>query len=220
MTGPLILLVDDDLPLRHSVAEQLDLRGLRVVQAGTVAEAEIALAETRNFAAILLDTGLPDGDGAALCVRWRGAGLACPVILLGGHPVAAANDHLAKPFRLGQLLGRLEVLLRRSPPPPSEPPLVLGPYLFHPADRLLVRAADGGKLRLTEKEAALLRLLHAAGGAGVARETLLEQVWGYRDGITTHTLETHIYRLRRKIESDPAEARLLLTEPGGYRLAP
>jgi DNA-binding response OmpR family regulator len=220
MTGPLILLVDDDLPLRHSVAEQLDSRGLRVVQAGTAAEAEAALAVPGDFAAILLDSGLPDGDGAALCARWRGRGLACPIILLGGHPVAAANDHLAKPFRLGQLLGRLDVLLRQPPATPREAPLALGPYLFHCADRLLIRADDGTKLRLTEKEAALLNLLRAAGGAVVPRETLLQQVWGYKEGVTTHTLETHIYRLRRKIEPDSTAARLLLTEPGGYRLAP
>lgn len=220
MTGPLILLVDDDLSLRHSVAEQLDLRGLRVVQAGSVAEAEDALASTGNFAAILLDSGLPDGDGAALCARWRSGGLACPIILLGGQPVAAANDHLAKPFRLGQLLGRLDIWLQQPPTPAREAALTLGPYLFHPGDRLLARADDGRKLRLTEKEVALLRLLHAAGGGVVPRETLLQQVWGYKQGITTHTLETHIYRLRRKIEPDPTEARLLLTEPGGYRLAP
>jgi DNA-binding response OmpR family regulator len=220
MTGPLILLVDDDLPLRHSVAEQLESRGLRVVQAGTAAAAETALAASGAVAAILLDSGLPDGDGAALCARWRDQGLACPIILLGGHPVAAANDHLAKPFRLGQLLGRLDVLLRQPPATPREAPLTLGPYLFHCADRLLVRGDDGAKLRLTEKEAALLSLLRAAGGAVVPRETLLQQVWGYKDGIATHTLETHIYRLRRKIEPDPAAARLLLTEPGGYRLAP
>ncbi|MQP64328.1 response regulator [Niveispirillum sp. SYP-B3756] len=220
MTGPLILLVDDDLPLRQSVAEQLLLRDMRVVEAGSAAEATAALTAQGPFTAILLAGTLPDGDGASLCPRWRGQGITCPIILLGGKTVAAANDHIAKPFRLGALLGRLEALLR----PPAEttrpPPLPLGPYQFHVDEKLLVRPDEGHKVRLTDKEAALLRLLHDAAGAVVARETLLEQVWGYRQGISTHTLETHIYRLRRKMEADAAAPALLLTEGGGYRLAP
>lgn len=220
MTGPLILLVDDDLPLRQSVAEQLLLRDMQVVETGTAAEATAALTAQGPFTAILLAGTLPDGDGAALCTAWRGQGIACPIILLGGKTVAAANDHIAKPFRLGTLLGRLEALLR----PPAEttraPPLPLGPYQFHADEKLLVRPEDGGKIRLTDKEAALLRLLHDAAGAVVARETLLEQVWGYRRGVSTHTLETHIYRLRRKMEADAAAPTLLLTEGGGYRLSP
>ncbi|SNS57770.1 DNA-binding response regulator, OmpR family, contains REC and winged-helix (wHTH) domain [Azospirillum sp. RU38E] len=220
MTGPLILLVDDDLPLRQSVAEQLLLRDMRVVEAATAAEATAALSGSGPFTAILLAGTLPDGDGASLCTLWRGQGITCPIILLGGKTVAAANDHITKPFRLGTLLGRLEALLRPPTAVTRPPPLPLGPYQFHADDKLLVRPADGGKIRLTDKEAALLRLLHDAAGAVVARETLLEQVWGYRQGISTHTLETHIYRLRRKMEADAAAPALLLTEGGGYRLAP
>ncbi len=220
MTGPLILLVDDDLPLRQSVAEQLLLRDMQVVETGTAAEAIAALTAQGPFTAILLAGTLPDGDGAALCTAWRGQGIACPIILLGGRVVAAANDHIAKPFRLGQLLGRLDALLR----PPAEttrvPPLPLGPYQFHVDEKLLVRPDDGHKVRLTDKETALLRLLHDAAGGTVSRDALLEQVWGYRQGVSTHTLETHIYRLRRKMEADATAPTLLLTEGGGYRLAP
>lgn len=220
MTGPLILLVDDDLPLRQSVAEQLLLRDMRVVEAATAAEATAALASSGPFTAILLAGTLPDGDGAALCSTWRAQGITCPIILLGGRVVAAANDHIAKPFRLGQLLGRLEALLRPRAETTRPPPLPLGPYQFHADDKLLVRPDDGRKVRLTDKEAALLRLLHDAAGMPISREALLEQVWGYRQGISTHTLETHIYRLRRKMEADAAAPALLLTEGGGYRLAP
>jgi DNA-binding response OmpR family regulator len=97
--------------------------------------------------------------------------------------------------------------------------LRVGPYAFHPADRLLVDA-KGRKLRLTDKEANILKYLYRAGDKSVTREELLAEVWGYNAGVTTHTLETHVYRLRQKIESEPGNARLLVTEAGGYRLAP
>jgi DNA-binding response OmpR family regulator len=95
----------------------------------------------------------------------------------------------------------------------------VGPYEFRPAQKLLLDAAKK-KVRLTEKETNILKYLYRAGGKPVAREELLAEVWGYNAGVTTHTLETHIYRLRQKIEPDSASARLLLTEAGGYRLAP
>ena len=76
------------------------------------------------------------------------------------------------------------------------------------------------KIRLTEKETNILKYLYRAGAKAVSREELLAEVWGYNAGVTTHTLETHVYRLRQKIEPDPGNARLLLTEAGGYRLAP
>jgi len=75
-------------------------------------------------------------------------------------------------------------------------------------------------LRLTEKEAAILRFLHRADRQVVSREVLLKDVWGYNANVTTHTLETHIYRLRQKIETDPTDARLLVTDAGGYKLLP
>ncbi len=93
----------------------------------------------------------------------------------------------------------------------------VGPYTFRPSSKNLV-GVDGAKLRLTEKEAAILRYLHRADQQPVAREMLLKHVWGYNSNVTTHTLETHIYRLRQKIESNPADAQLLVTEGGGYKL--
>ena len=95
----------------------------------------------------------------------------------------------------------------------------IGPYTFRPASKLLVDG-NGGKIRLTEKETSILKYLYRAGERVVTRDVLLHEVWGYNAGVTTHTLETHVYRLRQKIEPEPANARLLLTEAGGYRLAP
>jgi DNA-binding response OmpR family regulator len=94
----------------------------------------------------------------------------------------------------------------------------VGPYLFRPSAKQLQDSARGKRLRLTEKEAAILKFLYRAGGKPVPRQILLNEVWGYNSNVTTHTLETHIYRLRQKIEPDPTDARLLVTESGGYRL--
>ena len=94
----------------------------------------------------------------------------------------------------------------------------VGPYEFRPAQKLLIDE-KARKIRLTEKEANILKYLYRAGEKPVSREELLTQVWGYNAGVTTHTLETHIYRLRQKIEPDASGTRLLLTDAGGYRLA-
>ena len=93
----------------------------------------------------------------------------------------------------------------------------LGPYTFKPAMKMLIDQKDR-KIRLTEKETNILKFLYRAQDGVVARDVLLHEVWGYNAGVTTHTLETHIYRLRQKIEPDPSSARLLVTESGGYRL--
>lgn len=119
---------------------------------------------------------------------------------------------LAKPVRPGVLLARVEEALRAA----AAEPVRIGPWSFDPVARLLEDAA-GRKVRLTDKEVAILEHLRQAGGV-VGREALLAEVWGYSAAVTTHTLETHIYRLRRKMEADPANATLLTTEAGGYRL--
>lgn len=97
--------------------------------------------------------------------------------------------------------------------------LFFGPYTFKPASKLLLES-NGSKIRLTEKEASILKFLYRAGEKVVTRDVLLEEVWGYNAGVTTHTLETHIYRLRQKIERDPSNAEILVTELGGYKLVP
>ena len=208
-----ILLVDGDAVLRASLAEQL-AESYEVVQADSMAEARHA----SSCALAIIDRQLPDGDGEALARELREVGLVPSALLLcddGGAGGEPGLERLAKPFRLAVLLSRLSALL--GPAAPAGQPVRVGPYLFRPGAKLLT---DGGtrKIRLTEKETNILKFLHEA-ATTVPRQILLHEVWGYNPSVTTHTLETHIYRLRRKIEDDPGEAKILLTEEGGYRLA-
>jgi len=225
-----ILIVDDDRALRVTLVEQLTLDGeFSAVQAGSVAEAEAAIANMDSrFDAIILDISLPDGDGRDLCVKLRQQGLKVPILMLTGSGDeldvvrgldSGANDYIAKPFRLAELLARLRAQLRMFEN--SEDAFFsIGPFIFRPSAKQLVDPSKNRRIRLTEKEAAILKFLYRAGPRPVARQVLLNEVWGYNASVTTHTLETHIYRLRQKIEPDPSNARLLLTESGGYRLNP
>ena len=223
-----ILLVDDDVALRQSLSEQLQLHEeFQIAEAETGAR---ALEKVRGdyFDAILLDVGLPDIDGREVCRLMRRSGFKSPIIMLTGADTdadtilgldAGANDYVTKPFRLGVLLARLRAQLRQHEQS-EDAVFTIGRYTFRPAAKLLLENATSKKVRLTEKESAILKYLYRAGEKVVGRETLLNEVWGYNAGVTTHTLETHVYRLRQKIESDPARAEILVTEPGGYRLVP
>ena len=223
-----ILIVEDDAALRASLAEQLALDGeFAAVEAESAqdAEAKLADADTR-YDAILLDVGLPDGDGRDLCASLRRQGKRMPVIMLTGADAesdvvrgldAGANDYIAKPFRAQELLARVRAQLRIFDNS-EDAVFTIGPYLFRPSAKQLMEPSRNRKIRLTEKETAILKFLYRAGGQAVPRQTLLVEVWGYNSNVTTHTLETHIYRLRQKIEPDPANLKLLLTEIGGYRL--
>jgi DNA-binding response OmpR family regulator len=225
-----ILIVDDDRTLREELASQLQVDGEFIAQeAGTVAEAVSCLAAAeQRFDALILDVGLPDGDGRDLCAELRRQGLRMPIVMLTGSDDEAdvvrgldsgANDYIAKPFRLGELLARLRAQLRIFENS-EDAVFVIGPYTFRPSAKLLQEPLRNRRIRLTEKEAAILKFLYRAGTKPVARQILLNEVWGYNAAVTTHTLETHIYRLRQKIEPDPTNARLLVTEGGGYRLDP
>ena len=208
-----ILLVDDDAVLRASLGEQLAQEGdYVVVTAANAAEAR-KLAREYLYAVAIIDQTLPDGAGDALARELKNQGFDAPVLLLAdpGLP-SPAGDYIAKPFRLAYLLAKLNQHLSRHAAS-DDTPVAIGPYLFRPGAKLLTAGAR--KVRLTEKETDILKFLYAA-GATVARETLLHEVWGYNPAVTTHTLETHIYRLRKKIES--GDAKILLTEDGGYRL--
>ncbi len=225
-----ILIVDDDPDLSQMLAEQLALEGeFAAVGAGTLAEAERLLAAPdARFDAVLLDVGMPDGDGRDFCIRLRRLGHKMPILMLTGSDAerdvvrgleSGANDYIAKPFRLAELLARLRAQLRTFENS-EDAAFSIGPYTFRPSAKLLVDPARNRRIRLTEKEAAILKFLYRAGSRSVARQVLLGEVWGYNAAVTTHTLETHIYRLRQKIEPDPGHSRLLLTEGGGYRLDP
>jgi DNA-binding response OmpR family regulator len=226
--GRRILIVDDDGALRHSLAEQLELNNDFVcVECGTAAQA-LEIISSERFDTILLDVGLPDMDGRELCRRLRGAGVQVPIVMLTGADSepdtirgleAGADDYVTKPFRLSVLLARLRAHLRQSEHS-DDAVFVIGPYTFRPGAKLLTDPGGRKKVRLTEKETAILKYLYRAGDRPIGRDTLLGEVWGYNAGVTTHTLETHVYRLRQKIERDPTRAEILVTEPGGYRLVP
>jgi DNA-binding response OmpR family regulator len=180
----------------------------------------------QSYDLMVLDVGLPDTDGRELCRLIRKQGVKCPILMLTGHDTdsdtilgldAGANDYITKPFKFLVLLARLRAQLRQHEQ--SEDAIFsLGPYTFKPSIKILV-TADGKKIRLTEKETNILKFLYRATEHVVPRDILLLEVWGYNAGVTTHTLETHIYRLRQKIEPDPGKASILITENGGYRLS-
>jgi len=226
--GHKVLVVDDDDALRRSLAEQLQLHEEFLPAEAETAARALELVKQQHFDAVLLDVALPDMDGRELCRLMRRAGLRAPVLMLTGADSDAdtilgldsgANDYIPKPFRLNVLLARLRAQLRQHEQ--SEDAIfTIGPYTFRPSTKLLLDQSGRKKIRLTEKETSILKYLFRAGDRTVGRDALLNEVWGYNAGVTTHTLETHVYRLRQKIERDPARAEILVTEPGGYRLVP
>ncbi|HEU0095776.1 MAG TPA: response regulator transcription factor [Rhizomicrobium sp.] len=203
-----ILLAESDAVLRASLAEQLQHEGYEIVAAANDADAMAALGAAPFAFAII---GLEEGD--TLTAKLREAGLVAPVLLLGES--ISAQETLPKPFRFSALLARLHALSTHHAAN-GDAAVRIGPYTFHPSAKLLQEGAR--KVRLTEKETNILKFLHASAGT-VPRDILLHEVWGYGPAVATHTLETHIYRLRKKIEQDPAKAQILLTEGGGYRLS-
>jgi DNA-binding response OmpR family regulator len=220
-----ILLVDDDEDLREALGEQLLMtEDFDVFEAGNGSDA-MEKVKSELYDLIVLDVGLPDTDGHELCRLMRKQGVKCPVLMLTGHDGdldtilgldAGANDYVTKPFKFPVLLARMRAQLRQHEL--SEyANFTLGPYTFKPAMKMLI-TEDERKIRLTEKETNILKFLYRSTDGVVPRDILLHEVWGYNAGVTTHTLETHIYRLRQKIEPDPSNVRLLVTESGGYRL--
>ncbi len=222
-----ILLVDDDDLLRETLVEQLALHDEFEIEEFATAAAALERAKGDAHADLmLLDVGLPDMDGREACRLMRKSGFKAPIIMLTGADSeadtilgldAGANDYVTKPFRFGVLLARLRAHLR-SHEQSEDAVFKVGPYDFRPSMKLLMDG-EGRKLRLTEKETNILKFLYRASGQAVSRDVLLDEVWGYNSGVTTHTLETHVYRLRQKIEPDPSNAAILVTDAGGYRLA-
>lgn len=222
----IILIIDDDAELRQALVEQFDLEeGFAGAGASSAAEGFAAAADLKP-AAIVLDVSLPDMDGFEACRQLREQGVKAPIIMLTGAAQeeeqqvqgldAGANDYVLKPFKFSVLLARIRAHLRSHEA--SEDAIYrIGPYEFRPAMRLLLDESQK-KIRLTDKEASILRYLYRSGEKPVGREELLREVWGYNANVTTHTLETHIYRLRQKIEPDAQSPKLLITETGGYRL--
>ena len=226
-----ILLIDDDDDLREELVEQFGLYDeFETTDVATATEG-INAAKANSYDLILLDVDLPDMLGTEACQLMRNANVASPIVMLTGNDGdmneilglnSGANDYVTKPFRFAVLLARLRAHLR-SFEQSEDAVFQVGPYEFAPAYKKLTPPQVEGKppvrdIRLTEKETNILKYLYRAGGKPVGREELLHEVWGYNSGVTTHTLETHVYRLRQKIEPEKGVATLLVTEPGGYRL--
>ena len=222
-----ILIIDDDDALRESLAEQFALHDEFLPISASSGSDGIGAVKNEHIDLVLLDVGLPDIDGREACKMMRKSGFKSPVIMLTAHDSDAdailglesgANDYVTKPFRFGVLLARVRAHLRQHEQ--SEDAIfTIGPYTFKPSSKILVHQ-DQSKIRLTEKETAILKYLYRASDQVVGRDILLHEVWGYNSGVTTHTLETHIYRLRQKIEREPSNAEILITETGGYKLVP
>ena len=227
MTARKILIVDDDNDLREALVEQLSLYEEFETIEGDNAARGIQLARAELVDLLVMDVGLPDMDGREAVKLLRKGGFKAPIIMLTGHDTdsdtilgleAGANDYVVKPFKFAVLLARIRAHLRQHEQS-EDATFAIGQYTFRPSSKMLTEDA-GGKIRLTEKETAILKYLYRAGDKSVTRDILLHEVWGYNSGVTTHTLETHIYRLRQKIERDPSNAELLVTESGGYKLVP
>lgn len=222
-----ILIVDDDEDLRASLKDQLQLHDeFEVTIAGTASKG-VEMARSGHNDLVLFDVGLPDMDGREAVKLLRKSGFKSPIIMLTGNDSdadqilgldAGANDYVTKPFKFAVLLARIRAQLRQHEQS-EDAVFAIGPYTFKPASKILVDE-KGSKIRLTEKETSILKYLYRTGEKVVSRDVLLHEVWGYNAGVTTHTLETHIYRLRQKIEKDPSNAELLVTETGGYKLVP
>ena len=222
-----ILIVDDDNDLREALVEQLSLHEEFEASAVDTGAKGASAAKANSPDLVLMDVGLPDTDGREVVRSLRKGGFKAPIIMLTGHDTdsdtilgleSGANDYITKPFRFAVLLARIRAQLRQHEAS-EDAVFTIGPYTFRPSSKLLLNP-KGSKVRLTEKETAILRYLYRAGQRPVSREVLLQEVWGYNSGVTTHTLETHIYRLRQKVEKDAGAPAILVTEGGGYKLMP
>jgi DNA-binding response OmpR family regulator len=225
--GRTLLLVDDDDDLREGLADQFIMQEEFTVEQAANGTDGLALAKSGKHDLIVLDVNMPDMDGRDLCKLMRKHGVRAPIILLTALDGDAdailgldsgANDYVNKPVRFGVLHARVRAHLRQHENT-DDATFDVGPYTFKPSAKMMLDEQKDAKIRLTDKETAIIKYLLKAGGRPVARDKLLDEVWGYNAGVTTHTLETHVYRLRQKIEPDPANASILVTESGGYRLA-
>ena len=222
-----IIIIDDDDTLRETLVEQFSLHDEFLVSQAANATAGVKMVKADHADLVILDVNLPDMDGREACKIMRRNGYKGPVIMLTAQSSdsdailgldSGANDYVTKPFRFAVLLARIRAHLRQHEHS-EDAVFKVGPYTFKPSAKMLVKD-DNKKIRLTEKETAIIKFLLRSGDQIVGRDVLLHDVWGYNAGVTTHTLETHVYRLRQKIERDPSHAEILVTEGGGYKLIP
>ena len=220
-----ILIVDDDNYLRKVLISQLRYEG--VVDLEDAAKASEAFDKVEQFKPdlILLDIQLPDGNGFDICTKLRGRGFEKPIILLTGQQEdsntiksldTVANDYIAKPIRFGELLALIRVQLRKYKSS-DDVSFTAQNIEFQPANKTLTALDSQLIVVLTEKETMILKKLFCIWPEATSKEMLLSELWDHQNMLATHTLETHIYRLRQKIArltDDP----IVETTQDGYRL--
>ena len=221
-----LLIVDADAYLRSTLRQQLVIEGFNdVFEAGVVADLDTVLSHA-NPDLILLDIQMPDGNGINICQRLRRNGFAKPIVMLTTKGAegdialgleAGANDYIAKPLRLGALIARIRTQLRQFHAS-DDVRFEIGNLSFVPSNKMLHEIGSDRAQALTEKEAKILKFLHRAFPSNVTKDELLAEIWEFQNGVSTHTLETHVYRLRQKI-SRLTKKQLVLTIEKGYRLA-
>ncbi len=220
-----VLIVEDDGTLGMTLEMSLESLGHQVTWCTSVTTARTAL-ESLRPELVILDLGLPDGDGMDLCSELRTGGLRAPILILTARGTLearvqgltrGADDYVTKPFELPELLARIEALLRREGwHKPSEVVLV---GRLHVDFHLREATCEGELVQLTELEIKLLHYLVEKAGEVVSRQDLLNDVWGVDPATRTRTIDVFIGRLRRLLEPEPGRPRHLVNVRGvGYRL--
>ena len=219
------LVVDDEIQIRRFLRAGLELEGIAVVEASTRAEA-IRIATLTPVDLVIVDLGLPDGDGAGIVERLR-SWSNVPIIVLSVRSSEVekvrlleigADDYVVKPFGMAELMARARAALRRHRDGViAEPVVRVGSLVIDFARRVVTR--DGAEVQLTAKEHKLLQILARHAGNVVTHQHLLKTVWGPSHAHDGHYLRIFVRKIRRKIEDNPAQPKLLRTELGvGYRL--
>jgi len=228
--GKRILIVDDSELLCETLSDHLSRTEHYSCVCETKPDSGLKMAQNSYFDMIILDVQSETLNTFEICRQLRDADIVAPIIVLtadisDGAMIegldAGATDCVTKPFKLGVLMARIRAHIRQFEHS-EEAQLNIGPFFFNASTKTLSLQdnEDERPIHLTDKEAQIVKFLYLHSDRLISREELLGEVWGYNAGITTHTLETHVYRLRQKMEIDPSDAKILVTEPGGYRLIP
>ncbi len=221
---PSVLLVEDDHNLRLTLEDNLREEGYEVRAAGTVADAWRAQAESPADV-VILDLMLPDGDGYSLCKRLRQHGHESRVLMLTARTLeddlvkgfeSGADDYLAKPYRLRELLARVAALARRAPAAPADTVHSLGAFTVDEATRTV--KGPGGDVELTRKEFDLLVCLLRAGERVLSRDDILDAVWGADVVVDAHTVDNFVSALKKKLKAPRAGFELKTVRGVGFRL--
>ena len=220
-----LLIADADAYLRAVIRQQLLIEGFsNIFEIGTAADFDTDVINS-NPDLIVLEMQIQERNAIEICQSLRGNGFAKPILLLAAKGLeddivlgldAGANDYIVKPLRLGELLACIRMQLRQFFVS-DDVKFQIGNLIFVPANKTLYESANHKAQTLTDKESAILRFLYQAFPNEVTKSQILSEVWGLRKDVSTHTLETHIYRLRQKI-SQLNKKQLVLTTEKGYRL--